>query len=373
MLDSFGDLLLQFSQSVDYLEDKDFDEVRDIIEDYAQDVLKITATRFMVAGRDSSSSKERLSPLRHARRGNYRSIPVRNEDDTFSGHCAYSYKLDKRLWIISGDDNPYINHCDKYLDLWSDRTDLPKYRSIGEQSIKTSIIIPAIDLRGDPFGAINFETTELLGPTKIAKNELTRIANALSIAYLVLLNSRTQHKSTEEALKKIRMMQRRSWPKLTKPKIFLASSARADKEVIDTIQGLFEEADYKDKFHLVYWENMNTPGNINTQLLEILGTCRFGICYFSEPSATGKTEYQDNPNVIFEAGMIHGRSNISPTRPVSWIPIREENSEAAAFDFQSERTITVPRDKSGKLITEQFNERLRNIANQLDRNDDERY
>ncbi|MES9988398.1 MAG: hypothetical protein AB2552_03705 [Candidatus Thiodiazotropha endolucinida] len=54
------------------------------------------------------------------------------------------------------------------------------------------------------------------------------------------------------------------------------------------------------------------------QLLNELGTCRYGVCYLSEriPDAQPAL-YQDNPNVVFEAGMLHGRSDANSPTPAS--------------------------------------------------------
>jgi hypothetical protein len=100
---------------------------------------------------------------------------------------------------------------------------------------------------------------------------------------------------------------------------------------------------------------MKRPGNIHIQLLEELSQCRFGICYFSEISQeSGEIQYKDNANVLFEAGMLHGRSANTTKNPANWIPIREEsskdnqNNETIPFDLYSERMITVKRAK-GKI------------------------
>ncbi|MCG8047450.1 MAG: hypothetical protein N0C89_02265 [Candidatus Thiodiazotropha endolucinida] len=101
------------------------------------------------------------------------------------------------------------------------------------------------------------------------------------------------------------------------------------------------------------------------QLLNELGTCRYGVCYLSEriPDAQPAL-YQDNPNVVFEAGMLHGRSDANSPPPASWIPIREKNSTDAPFDFASERMIIVPR-QNGRLQVSQFKTMFRNRLDAL--------
>ncbi len=95
-------------------------------------------------------------------------------------------------------------------------------------------------------------------------------------------------------------------------------------------------------------------------LLAELGTCRYGVCYFSELDDTSTNgEYRDNPNVLFEAGMLHGRSDSDAQKPASWIPIREKASSPAPFDFAAERMILVPRTRKGTLQKKQFQELFR--------------
>ena len=43
--------------------------------------------------------------------------------------------------------------------------------------------------------------------------------------------------------------------------------------------------------------------------------------------------YTDNSNVLFEAGMMHGKTDDVSDTPISWIPIREELSPETPFDL----------------------------------------
>ena len=346
MLDSFGDLLLQFARSVDYLENDDFIAIRKCVDDYTRDTLKITSTRFLVASKDGQTNEARLTPLREIQTGRLQSIPI-YVGDGYSGQAAFSVVNDVRLWVVADEPGESLSRANGYRDLWSEREDLPEYRSIGREDIKTSIIIPTRNERGEVFGVLNFETSELLGPTDAAKSELSKIATTLAMSYVIEKTTYTQRKNTSDALRNVQEMGRRKWPKLTKPKVFLASSSEADKDVLDVIEALFATEEFKDRYDLVPWWKMSRVGNINAQILEVLGTCRYGICYFSEPVPDQPGLYQDNVNVVFEAGMLHGRRNTNPHRPTLWIPIREENSQEAPFDFRAERTIMVPRDENG--------------------------
>ena len=98
---------------------------------------------------------------------------------------------------------------------------------------------------------------------------------------------------------------------------------------------------------------MNKPGAINQQLLYELGRCRYGVCYMSEATSDADTAFRDNINVVFEAGMLHGRSDIESSAPASWIPVRERDSPPTPFDFAGQRMI-VTRRSHGHLDVNRF-------------------
>jgi hypothetical protein len=67
----------------------------------------------------------------------------------------------------------------------------------------------------------------------------------------------------------------------------------------------------------------------------------------------------DNPNVLFEAGMLHALTFLSIQGTSGWIPIREQNSPQPPFDFAGERIELIPRAADGSLNQEMFRTRLR--------------
>ena len=100
------------------------------------------------------------------------------------------------------------------------------------------------------------------------------------------------------------------------------------------------------------------------KILEQVKKSQFGLCYFSEPTEDpeGKYKYQDNINVVFEAGMFQSQTNPNVTdRPEGWIPIREIKplTPPPAFDFAQERMITVERSKDGKPNIEKLRGNLK--------------
>lgn len=370
MNNTFAASLKRFAYAVDYLDEESYLDTRDIILDYSRKVLEINFTRQLI--QVDSDGEAALMPYGLSMEGKFISAKIRNEDGSAKTHAAYSFINACPLWIVSGDKRkPVLNQTSKFVDLWNDAKSLPLYRyPTGEKrdvDIKTSILIPLKQM-GSPFGVLNFETTERLEITDIAKSELKMIGDAVSMLYISMINNRKNKARTGKAINELNNALLQPLPKLTKPSVFLASSMRAETDVLDIVRKVLKEK-FIDRVNPVDWKDMDDPGNINSQLLDVLGKCRYGICYLSEPvpdEQNKKKKYRDNANVIFEAGMLHGRTEFGQKYPASWIPIREFNSEDTPFDLSTERRIDVERDARGKIKNiEKFETKLESRINKL--------
>jgi hypothetical protein len=254
---------------------------------------------------------------------------------------------------------------DRYLDDWSGRTDVPPYEKPIDRDLRTSIIVPMVRDE-EALGVINLESDEYIESTEVARKELKLLAEAIAELYLARTATIHQTATTRDALTALgALLEAGGLPRLTKPQIFIASSARADEQVVGKIR---EVADaFSDHLVPVFWSTSSSSGNITTELLKEISKSRFGLCYFSEP-ADGDTDpaYRDNPNVIFEAGMLHSITNLPTELPTGWIPVREKGSPPSPFDFAQERTVEVPRGANGDLNVELFvdalKKRLRMLA-----------
>jgi hypothetical protein len=111
----------------------------------------------------------------------------------------------------------------------------------------------------------------------------------------------------------------------------MAFSERADKKVLSVIREVLIQ--HSDRLVFTDWSRITESGNISQQITKEIMRSRFGICYFSEPNA-GRSgdapEYVDNPNVVFEAGMLPALTAASDAgdvgEPAGWIPLREMSS-----------------------------------------------
>jgi hypothetical protein len=217
--------------------------------------------------------------------------------------------------------------------------------------------------RNDVLGIMSFGISDYIEITDEAKSELSKIADTLGILIRLFRAADAQKSSTETAVENLQQLLSRPLPKLTKPKIFLASSAEAESDVIEVVLNVLKEDAYAARLDLIYWKAMDQPGNINRQLLEAIANARYGICYFSQKVGDG--EYIDNINVVFEAGMFHGRVDEITPVPASWVPIREGQSPDLPFDFAQERILLVERTKVGSLRVKSFAAALRRSLDAL--------
>lgn len=376
MSNTFGEQLVRFVQAVDYIDDRNFDQVRQLVDDYSKKTLNIQVTRLMVAS--GYRGRTVLQAYGLAKKRQYNPIDVRQTIDgkeVYGGQTAYSYDREEPLWIVSasGEADQELNRCTKYQNKWHPEPplgeDFPAYRVATTEPISTSIILPLKDDAGRIFGVFNFETTDRLQITDLAKQELKNLAYAMATAYHTNLATNSNQERSSKSLAALGTLLQSTLPKLTKPKIFLASSARADPAVIDAVNQVLGEREFSDRYEIVYWKNMSRPGNINQHLIDELSSCRYGICYLSEKLEAGSPyPFQDNPNVVFEAGMLHGRSDADSPRPAAWIPIREDGSQTPPFDIAAERMIVVPRESNGDLLAEKLKNELVDRLNSLDQN-----
>lgn len=355
MPQSFGDQLKLFALSIDVVDGNRFIQIGEMINNYCEQVLDIQHTRVFLKGSvEGQPGLDRYRLGEDVRDSSSRRI--KNGQGEYNGQSCFAFDKEASMWIVSKSKGLLSENTD-YVDLWSNITNIPKYRSIQDYSsedntkMKTSIIVP-IKCREELLGAVNFETTAYLEITAEAKNELTKIAETICILRTLLASSRGQKHNTDTAMKHLKESLKKPQPKLTKPKIFLASSIRAKADVIGVIKTVLER--FNDSIDLEYWKENHAPGNINEQLLNNIAACRYGLCYFSEEHVEGGHRFRDNPNVLFEAGMFHGRSDEMASSPKSWLPIREEDSPDIPFDFAQQRILWVKRDDDGKLKDEIF-------------------
>ena len=128
------------------------------------------------------------------------------------------------------------------------------------------------------------------------------------------------------------------------------------------IREILRDPKYSEEYDVVFWENINKPGDINTHILEAINTSQYGVCYLSEKiedAPPGTPLYRDNTNVVFEAGMLYALTNDPHAQPDHWLLIREQDSTGVPFDFATQRILLVPRFDDGSLNENSFRSGLK--------------
>lgn len=365
MATTFGEHVRQLALSMDIIDNHLLDGITELIEKYLVRSLNIQNAKVMISDRVDGE----VGLLRHSLKGLHGEIvlPLKKDDGTLYGQSALAFEKKKALWIVSAKGKQNLKSCESYTDLWSGLKKIPKFRIVGEteQPVKTRILVP-IKIRKSKrvFGVLILETEDYLDITEYAKGELKKIAEAISILIRSHKITFAQQKRTDEAIKSIDNILNKPLPTLTKPSLFLAFAANAAKDVTMLIVKTLKD-EFSDKVNLINWEEMDQPGNINQQLIEAIRNCRYAICYLSRKTNSG--EFRDNRNVIFEAGMFHGRTEETSAVPSRWIPVREKDSPKPPFDFAQERILLVERNKDGslkqKVFANKFRERVDAMLN----------
>jgi hypothetical protein len=361
MSETFGNRLKRFALSVDIVDDYIFRQAWDLVRQYIAQQLKPTYWALLI---DSEVNNGPGLLARECSEGSKPSFSLR-EEDHYAGLAAYSFAEGKPLWLVSPDKGP-LDPEKPIQDHWSKANNLPSFDR-PNAGIKTVVLVP-IRQRGRTIGVLDLQSPEYNELTKRMTAELVLVAETLSVLLTLSEINKAQRDDTLEAIRlHSKALNEESWPPLTKPKIFVASSGKADEKVMGAIRGVLDE--FREQLDVHYWKKSSASGNINREILKQVKECQFGLCYFSEPmdDPESKYKYQDNINVVFEAGMFQSQTDPAVTEhPVSWIPIRENLSPPPPFDFAQERMIVVRRlAEKGTPNLEELRGSLRDRINDL--------
>jgi hypothetical protein len=351
---SFGDYLQQFARSIDIVDERTIEDVRRLVYTYIE--KELGAAYFSLSIETKVDGRPGLQTF-WSTGDETHTFTIRTPDGSYSSQISVSFDLGSPLWVVDEQQRP-LRDCDEYVDRWSGVKNLPKYRAPkANRNMRTSIVVPLAHW-GNVLGVMYLESTSYLDITDVAKDELSLFGDALAILFDLHRANRAQVQGTKDAISELQVRLRDSkFPHLTKPQIFIASSHQADDEVRGLIQEVLDE--FNTFLTVVQWDRIERSGSITTQLIEQIATSRFGLCYFSEPATDGQKGYVDNPNVLFEAGMLHALTNSPAGRPSGWLPVRERISPKIPFDFATERLLEVPRNADREVNAQKFKNELR--------------
>jgi hypothetical protein len=361
MIKGFGSQINQFSLSVDIVNEETLRSFYGLIESFIREKLQISFYEIL-AKTKGKDNKFYLKSIWGSYEEEEGPSPFFQESDgkkRYHGQTPYAFETGKPLWII-GDGKKPLPEATEYVDLWSSQKDIPEYWHYEKNDIipRTSIILPIKNSKNQIWGVINLESEVCLKPSPYIKKELNYICAAINNFFQLSEHHKIRARNTWLAVENLREVVASRISIGSIPSVFIASPSTADEEVMGEVLEVLDL--FSNHFEVVNWKDIEMSGNINLQIIKAISAASIGVCYFSEKveNSSGDINYRDNPNVLFEAGMLHALTNIPVNAPVSWIPIREQSEGNIPFDFASERILIVPRYKNNKLNREKLRSEL---------------
>jgi hypothetical protein len=353
MTRTFGQELYQFAKTVDIVTESTYEAFRSEAQHYLESTFSCYSIGFLVGTRVSG---ERGLRTEWYTIGEDWADELR-KNGAYYGQVAIAFDKERTFWIKACDGGP-LNRTKEYVDLYGyEGRDIPPFAHNHTKDIYTSIIRPMYQAGrqdGRAFGVLNLESTVHLDFNPTTRTEIEKLVDAWAILYSLKVNNELVTTNTAEAWKQL--VRERPAPVATSPPtIFIASSGKAPKDVTDAILDVVKQF---PELRPEFWGASTTPGDITAEVFSKVTSCRIGICYLSEPDTLGSYKYRDNANVLFEAGMMESLKHISSQQFTEWIPVREQESPPAEFDFRQLRMLIVERTPKGKLIAKQFKETL---------------
>lgn len=358
---SFTAVLRRFTHAVDVVDKHVVDQVCTTMFQYVEDKLNIEL--FWVVEDGKVSDRPGLQKLWSSTSGAKYAKTIRNDDETYTTQLARAYDSGYPLWVVADNDSP-LDTAERYIDQWSGCTNLPAFDPlIDGVTTKTSISVP-LKFGVRKLGALRLDSSYKLAITPVAREELLRAAEG--IATLISNHQATSdaRDATTQAVTELQdVLHSMPSRQLTKPHVFLASSSNADKDVVSAIGEVLERDEFAERITPLPWHDNVQPGAVMEQIVKNLKTAKFGICYLSEPNDAAlepegdeEADYRDNPNVLFEAGMLKAFRAMDYSG--GWVPVREPEPPRAPFDILNENSVIVPRKEDGSLNRAEFEEKL---------------
>ena len=278
---TFAHRLESFTLSADNVDNALFERIMRIIHNFSHDAIGVDAISVLIERADIDAD----APLVLVRADGKLTV-VESHDPNKLDIRLHSYKTGKPLWVVGKNEGLLVN-SDELLDQWSEYTGLTEYKAPPEinNQTKTSIVMPLRRQSSEIFGVVSFDSSRYEAISDRTRSEFEKIAESISHLYRMSEYNKEQRDGTEAAIKGLEsdIIEERLCSLLKKPTIFLASSSKAENDVIGVIHEVIEE--FTDKLDYKFWGEMYASGNINTQLISEITECTFGICYFSDRTA----------------------------------------------------------------------------------------
>jgi hypothetical protein len=333
---TFGNDILHFARTPYHVDDQVWGSVISLVEKYLGRELHIEAFELLIATK--VDNERGLGSYWHP--GAMPWSSRLKTDGQYCGQVSYSFDRNLDMWVVAVDGGLLLRNPHGYRDLLENApsAEIPPYvdMNLHPRKIRTSILLP-LHVPSHEVGLLNLESTQHLRPSSHMHEELRHIANAISELYV----KRSGRDGRDDAITFLREQQ--TLPLRDGRTLFLAYSTGADDQVIGAIKELLNE---KFDVNVIDWKADDDCGDIRAQIWDHISKSTVCICYLSEPDQIGP-RFHDNPNVLFEAGIMYALTQNQAM--TAWIPIREPEPPALIFDIATERMLIVKRDVSGRL------------------------
>lgn len=359
-METFGKYLERFTLSVDIVREETKKRITKIIQEYLKDTLGIEFFTFHLVGDTDNGIGLFTVEVEGGRK--LQSRQIKDEEGNYMSQVSLAYSLKKPLWIVDSEQN-LLKENKRFTDLWSKvpSGEIPNYSESSNFPSKTSIIIPIIDKQEKAIGVINLESIRYLEISELLKTEIRLIIDCFKKIHFRNELYAEQKEDTDQAVEDLAKIRTDgNLISISRPQVFLASAYTANSDVISVINTLFRE-EIPD-FRLESWKNKLGTGIINLEILNKIKACDHGIFYVSQPTNNNSNQYEDNQNVLIEAGMMSYKSN----QFENIIIIREEQSvKEMPFDLHPIKKIYIRRDKDSQLDRETFQNELKTLTKRM--------
>ncbi len=379
---TFGMQLLHFAQSVDKFTGNDFDQLHPEVRKYLRNNFGIVVLGHLVEGLVRWGRHGFLpglvdTPWMYG--GVNWGYPIKIPGESYYGQASYAYDNGKNLWIVPADKNDVnIRSGGKFKNLIDPTSSayLPDFIPSTEKfDIKTSIILTiegtASRNKSDPkpVGVINYESTERLRRTLALEEELKNITIAIDLLFESQKLWDIMKKGTKAEIDRLREVSKQTFLGKERRVFFAYSHDRRGSDVVRSVNHIFDQDYFKEKdIQLESWEALPS-GYVMEEIWKKMEKSQAGICYFSETnfreaeSVRQCPGFIDNPNVMYEAGMMHALERTRPEVFSGWLILREKDSPDPPFDISNLNRVDIERHSG--VMTEADIARIREKIEEL--------
>lgn len=348
------DHLEAFVRAVDNVSAEVEEKVRDTIATYIGDRLNYEVLIQETYTRGATSSMELNPRWGSYGKQNLGNIVLPPPGGPYNGHAEYCFCEDKDIWIYAKGGG-LLRDAASYDDVYGNK-DLPRYRAYPREESRVSIVRPIRNEDdGRPLGVLTIESRDSLKYSRGAETILAQLGRIISVAVRSARESRLNAANTLRAARELHGWAENSgtFAKLCqKPLIFQAHSSRAPTDLLDIVSeavtslSAISAAGQGLGFEHRTWKDSSYPKDIMADFFDTLRKSIAGIAYLSEPAESAPGRFSDNPNVLYEAGIMHGLGE--PFR--GYLLIREANSISDfPFDIAQKRSVIVQRDRDNAI------------------------